>query len=31
LLFPTLRRQSEAIALGYVALRIVESTVIVVA
>lgn len=29
-LFPILRRQSEAIALGYVAIRIVESTVIVV-
>jgi hypothetical protein len=29
-LFPILRRQSEAISLGYVALRIVESTLIVV-
>jgi Domain of unknown function (DUF4386) len=29
-LFPIVRRQSEAIALGYVALRIVESTIIVV-
>lgn len=29
-LFPILKRQSEALALGYVALRIVESTVIVV-
>jgi hypothetical protein len=29
-LFPILRRQSEAISLGYVAVRIVESTLIVV-
>lgn len=29
-LFPILKRQSEAVALGYVAVRIVESTIIVV-
>jgi hypothetical protein len=29
-LFPILKRQSEAIALGYVASRVVESTLIVV-